>query len=138
MTISSEIILNKEFPSILENIPKLHSLVSEKISKFLPNEKLDTITLAISEAISNAIKHGNKADPNKKITITVIISKDKITIKIKDEGGGFKLNTIPNPTEKENLLKESGRGIFIIKNVVDNLQYNFTDTGTETILEINR
>ncbi|KAB2846473.1 MAG: ATP-binding protein [Melioribacteraceae bacterium] len=54
----------------------------------------------------------------------------------KDEGKGFNINTVPDPTKPENILKESGRGIHIMKNFLDDLKYNFTPTGTEAILVV--
>ena len=81
--------------------------------------------------------HGNKLDKNKKIRITVRVSEEKMTVIIKDEGKGFNINTVPDPTKPENILKDSGRGIHIMRSFLNDLRYNFTPTGTETILEIS-
>ena len=88
----------------------------------------------MAEATANAIVHGNKLDPNKIVLVKMIVEDDKVTVIIKDEGSGFDLDSIPDPTTPENLLKDSGRGIHIMKTFLHDLQYNFTEDGTEVIL----
>lgn len=80
--------------------------------------------LCISEAVINAIKHGNKNDLNKQVSIIAECNNEEIDIQIEDEGDGFDINNVNNPTLKENINKESGRGIFIIKNLSDKIEYN--------------
>lgn len=80
--------------------------------------------LCISEAVINAIKHGNKNDLNKQVSIIAECNNEEIDIQIEDEGEGFDINNVNNPTLKENINKESGRGIFIIKNLSDKIEYN--------------
>ena len=104
----------------------------------LPEQKYNSLILALSEASSNAIKHGNKNDSNKKVNIEIIIDEKKIEILIKDEGSGFDPSVIPDPTEPENLLKESGRGLYIIKSFVDDFFYEFLPDGTVAHLIVYR
>lgn len=103
----------------------------------LPNEKLANVLLAVTEATTNAVIHANKSDVNKTVTIDAHIEDSKLVIKVKDEGEGFELGEIPDPTEPENLLKDSGRGIYLMRVYMDDLKYNRTPTGTETILIMN-
>lgn len=100
-------------------------------------EKFNNLSLSFSEALSNSIIHGNKNDPNKKVKITVNVNDSKMVIIIKDEGKGFNIDSIPDPTKPENILKDSGRGIHIMRAFLDDLHYNFTDGGTETILVLS-
>lgn len=87
------------------------------------------IWLATQEALNNAIKHGNKMDGKKKVHFAMQIVDNEFRIVIKDEGEGFDLKKVPDPTNPENLLKTSGRGIFYMKSFMDHVEYN-TEEGT--------
>jgi len=133
-----EKIFKKEISSNPEHLPELEEYVLSLAKKFkLNKDKLNSLALSFSEAASNAIVHGNKSDKKKKIKITFKVDETKITVIIKDEGKGFNIKTVPDPTKPENILKDSGRGIHIMRSFIDDLRYNFTPTGTETILEIS-
>jgi serine/threonine-protein kinase RsbW len=80
--------------------------------------------LCVSEAVINAIKHGNKNDLHKKVSIVADCIGTEIIIQIEDEGEGFNINEVKDPTQKENIKKESGRGIYIIKNLSKKIEYN--------------
>ncbi|OGF67057.1 MAG: hypothetical protein A2Y62_10935 [Candidatus Fischerbacteria bacterium RBG_13_37_8] len=82
------------------------------------------ITMAIREAVINAIYHGNKNDVKKKVEISYVFDNKKLEIIVTDEGNGFNYKSLPNPTKKENLLKPFGRGIFFIRSFMDKV--NFT------------
>ena len=82
------------------------------------------IYLCISEAVVNSIKHGNKDDQDKTVLIVVECDDNEINIQIEDEGDGFDLNKVTDPTCESNLKNESGRGIFIIKKLSENIEYN--------------
>jgi serine/threonine-protein kinase RsbW len=131
-------IYEKEIASDPDLLPELEEfIVGLAIKSNLRDDKLNSLALSFSEAASNSIVHGNKFDKNKKIKITVHVTENKMTIIIKDEGKGFNINIVPDPTKPENILKDSGRGIHIMRSFLDDLRYNFTPTGTETILEIS-
>jgi len=87
------------------------------------------IWLATQEALNNAIKHGNKMDGAKKVDFAIQLENNEFRIVIRDEGDGFDLAKVPDPTNPENLLKTSGRGIFYMKSFMDQVEYN-TDAGT--------
>ncbi len=97
-------------------------------------EKFINFQIACSEALINSIVHGNNEDENKKVHTTLEYDEKTLTVKIKDEGKGFDMNSLPDPTLKENLLKESGRGIYIMKSLVDEFHCNSSGNGTEFIL----
>lgn len=133
-----EIIFEKEIQSDPELLPELEESIIELAKKYKLNDvKLNSLALSFSEAASNSMVHGNKLDVNKKIKITIKVDNDKMTVIIKDEGKGFNLDSVPDPTKPENILKDSGRGIHIMRSFLNNLRYNFTPTGTEAILEIS-
>jgi len=103
----------------------------------LSDEQLSVLLLAVTEAATNAIIHANKCDPSKLVKIHAQINDSKLIIKIKDEGKGFDPSKLPDPTEPENLLKDSGRGVYLMKVYMDEVKYNITPTGLETILILN-
>jgi serine/threonine-protein kinase RsbW len=103
----------------------------------LSDEQLSVLLLAVTEAATNAIIHANKCDPSKLVKIHAQINDSKLIIKIKDEGKGFDPSKLPDPTEPENLLKDSGRGVYLMKVYMDDVKYNITPTGLETVLILN-
>ncbi len=128
----------RKFPSDPDNLVEVEAFVADIADEYNVNEEIKSnLTLSVSEASSNAMVHGNKLDPKKFVDIKVTVYEDKINVIIKDEGNGFDPNSVPDPTSPENLLKDSGRGIFIMKSFLKELKYNFTETGTEVILEIS-
>ena len=100
-------------------------------------EKIPGILLAVTEASTNAIIHGNKSDDTKLFTIDATKEDNQLIIRVKDQGKGFDPATIPDPTETDNLLKDSGRGIYLMRVYMDDLKFNVTPEGTETILILN-
>ncbi len=100
-------------------------------------ERIAGLLISITEATTNAIIHANKKNINKKVTISVKKEGEKLIIKIKDEGNGFDPSKVPDPTEPENLLKDSGRGVYLMKFYMDDVKFNITPNGTETILVLN-
>lgn len=103
----------------------------------IPESRMNGLMLSVTEATTNAIKHANKNDESKLVKINVKVENNKVYISVKDEGVGFDPTQIPDPTEPENLMKDSGRGVYLMKFYMDDLQYNLTPTGTETILVLN-
>lgn len=83
------------------------------------------MSVALSEAVTNAIVHGNKEDPQKRVKAQAIVKPSEVVFKIKDEGLGFAPGTIRDPTMGENIWKNHGRGIFFIKYFMDEVHYNY-------------
>ncbi len=100
-------------------------------------QRLPGILLAVTEATTNAMIHGNKKNAEKKVTIEADLDEEELTIRVKDQGTGFDPSQIPDPTEPENLLKDSGRGLYLMRYHATELKYNITPEGTETILVIS-
>ncbi len=113
-----------QFKSDIQNITKAEEIV-DKINQIinLDDTLYGNILLSLSEAINNAIVHGNKLDKNKKVTVNCNIKKNIIELEVEDQGNGFDPSKVPDPTAPENLEKETGRGIFIIKNLSDNVEF---------------
>jgi len=126
-------------PSILDKISEVESF-TEKITNEMDfsQEEKDSIAIAVTEMANNAILHGNKKDQQKKVVIRYQLTQTSLTVTIKDEGAGFNPDTINNPLAPENLLKESGRGVFIVKALMDKLSYHFDGTGTMVTLVKNK
>ena len=101
-------------------------------------ERFINLQIAVSEALVNAIVHGNKENPSKKVHVIINYDKDMIEVKVKDEGDGFDISMLPDPTNEENLLKESGRGVYIIMSLVDEFSFDSNDSGTEMSLVIRK
>jgi serine/threonine-protein kinase RsbW len=89
------------------------------------------IAMAVREAAVNAVLHGNAYDPGKKVTLDFERTAGDLVITIRDQGAGLDPNKIPDPLAPENLLKTSGRGIFLIRSFMDEVQIHPTQTGTE-------
>ncbi|MCZ7603696.1 MAG: ATP-binding protein [Melioribacteraceae bacterium] len=131
-------ILTKAIPSDPDLMPEVEELVLQAAETAGLNEdKYNNIALAVAEAISNSMKHGNKNDKSKMVFITVNADDKKMVVILKDQGEGFDPALIPDPTKPENILKDSGRGVHIMRSLLDDLRFNFTPDGTEIILEIN-
>ena len=95
------------------------------------DEDLHKITMSVREAAVNAVLHGNAYDPDKKITVAYETSPDTLAITITDEGKGLDAATLPDPLAEENLLKTSGRGIFLIRSFMDEVHIRDLHPGTE-------
>ncbi|KAA3660019.1 MAG: ATP-binding protein [Calditrichaeota bacterium] len=119
-------------PEIVEQVEALTDKIS-RVMHFSEQER-DNIAIAITEAVNNAIYHGNKLDKNKKIHYSIHSSGNSLRFSIRDEGNGFKPSDVPDPLEPANLLKENGRGIFILKSLMDDVSYDFTAGGTTITL----
>jgi serine/threonine-protein kinase RsbW len=94
----------------------------------------DQISMAVREATVNAVLHGNKYDPAKKVRLAFEHGNRDLVITISDEGVGLNEATIPDPLAPENLLKTSGRGIFLIRSFMDEVRFRRLEPGTEITL----
>lgn len=97
-------------------------------------EEQDSLAIAVTEMANNAVIHGNKRDPHKNVHVTVTVSGSEVCMTIRDEGKGFNPDTLSNPLDPENLLRESGRGVFIVRSLMDELSYDFSKGGTQVTI----
>ena len=122
-------LIEQKINSDLKIIPQITLHVFKKLKDLeISEDELFDIRLCLEEALINAIKHGNRTQKDKKIFFKIKISPGKIEIEVKDQGKGFNHRNIPSPTIKKNLEKTSGRGIFLIKKLMDKVE--FLDSGT--------
>lgn len=119
-----------------DSIAEVEALVNKLINKFhLCPDKSCHILISLTEAVNNAILHGNKADKAKQVTIRYKHLNGTLEICVKDEGPGFDPNSIPDPTTPENVLKLGGRGVFLIKQLADEVQ--FVDNGSAVAMKFS-
>ena len=90
----------------------------------IPKRYFNKVLLCVSEGVINSIEHGNQNDDKKKVSIFANCGGEGIVVEIKDEGRGFDMHSIHDPTNEKNIKKESGRGIHIIKSLSEKFEYN--------------
>lgn len=101
-------------------------------------DELMKIGMAVRESMVNAVVHGNRYNANKKVRFSVAANSEHFTVRIADEGEGFDYASLPDPLAPENLMRTSGRGIFLIKSLMDDFQVRQLDSGgTEVTLVKN-
>ena len=130
------------FVLIIESNPKLVLRVEgflEKVNKrlHLDEMKYNKLLVATTEAVNNGIIHGNKRDPNKKVTLTFEVGDSLLTVRVGDEGPGVDPTTLPDPLAEENLLRENGRGVFLMRSLMDEVEFNHSSHGSEVIMRMN-
>lgn len=117
-----------QIPSIVENIRMIESFIDNAKERFHLDEDLyGNIMIAVTEAVNNAIKHGNSNNSSKNVFLSLTLNDNLLKFVIKDEGTGFEYNNLPDPTAPENLEKPGGRGIFLMKHLSDEVE--FTENG---------
>ncbi len=123
-----------EFPSILDNIKIVESFIDNSRDEYnISDDLYGNILVAITEAVNNAIQHGNQSDKEKLVKLTCNSAPHEITFVIEDEGKGFDYNTLPDPTSGENILKPDGRGIFLMKHLCDVLRFENQGSKVEMV-----
>ena len=119
-----------EIPSDPKYIKRASSKLLGALKKLkLSEEMLFDIRLSLEEAVINAIKHGNRLDKSLPVVISYAFSGGKLEITVRDQGKGFNYRTTPDPRSEINILKRGGRGIFLIRNLMDEVKYS--DSGNE-------
>jgi len=123
-----------ELSSQPESLTAIERMIDDVRTKYNVSEDVfGNMLVAITEAVTNAIYHGNKADPKKKIKVSYMLSDHNLSFTIADEGPGFDYYNLTDPTSHENLEKECGRGIFLMKHLTD--QLIFSENGR--VVELN-
>lgn len=117
-----------------ENIILVEKMIEDVCDLFNINQDYyGNILVALTEAVNNAIHHGNQANPKKNIDISFKSQPDRISFIVKDEGPGFVYDNLPDPTSPENIEKPNGRGVFLMRKLADNV--TFEDNGSKVILD---
>ena len=94
------------------------------------------LVTALREAVANAVRHGNRRDPERLVRIAYTIDNSTITIRVEDEGDGFDPADIPDPTDPENLLRPSGRGIFYMRQFMNRVEFGPTPIGGTAVVMV--
>lgn len=124
------------FSSTTANIAIVENLVDELCETHSIKEDFyGNILIALTEAVNNAIVHGNKLDEDKQVRLAVSHSGEVLKFTIQDEGPGFDYDNLPDPTAPENIEKPNGRGVFLMKNLADRCE--FLEEGTIVSLEFD-
>ena len=120
---------NLTFPSTSDSLHLVEGLIDEISAEMhLDEDYYGNILIAVTEAVNNAINHGNKQDPNKTLSFVFTENDDhSISFRITDQGSGFDFENIPDPTSPENIEKVNGRGVFLMKQLSDGV--TFDDNG---------
>lgn len=113
-----------EIPSLAENIRVIESFIDNAKETFrLDDDIYGNIMIAVTEAVNNAIRHGNQGDARKNVMLALGIENNIIRFSIADQGNGFDHHHLPDPTTAENLEKPTGRGIFLMKHLADEVEF---------------
>jgi len=116
--------INIQIPSLSENIRIVESFIDNARDKYNFNDDIyGNIMIAVTESVNNAIVHGNKSDKKKNVNLSLCLQNNEVKFTIEDEGAGFQYDNLPDPTAPENLEKPSGRGIFLMKNLCDEVKF---------------
>ena len=114
-----------ELPSDLSLMDGVLEYLQERVAKLgLIKPERSNLFIALDEAFVNAVKHGNKSNPNKLLRITAELSPNEACFTVEDEGEGFDIGEIPDPCDPANLFRTSGRGVLLIYNIMDEVEYN--------------
>jgi serine/threonine-protein kinase RsbW len=132
-SIVTEVVLPSDYQSLID-VEKIVGSVCDEFG--VQEDAFGNVLIAVSEAVNNAIQHGNKNNPDAKVEIKVANQNDTFCIQVKDEGKGFSYEDLPDPTAPENLFKDSGRGVFLMKNLADEVE--FLNTGSTVNLYFHK
>ena len=126
-----------ELHSNPRNVNLIESYVDRVVEKFsdINEDMYGNILISLTEAVNNAIIHGNNADESKKVWVNLEKTERRISFKITDEGAGFNFDELPDPTAPENILKLGGRGVFLMQQLSDTM--DFHDNGSTVELKFS-
>lgn len=126
-------------PSRIETVAAAAAAVAEFVGRFgVSDDAAYGIDMAVREAVTNAVLHGNRQDENKVVEIVLKSSPDAVEISVHDQGPGFNPEDVPDPTATENLLKTSGRGIFFMRTFMDEVYWLIRPEGGTTVRMLKR
>ena len=125
--------------STLESVDSAEELVVGMAERAgVDEDDLMKIGMAVRESMVNAVVHGNRYSAHKKVRLSIATAEERFTVQIADSGEGFDFAAIPDPLAEENLLRTSGRGIFLIRSFMDDFQMRHLESGgTEVTLVKN-
>jgi len=126
-------------PSRIDTVATAAALVADFVSRSgITEDAAFGIDMAVREAVTNAVVHGNRQDANKTVDVTLKSSPDAVEISVHDQGAGFNPEDVPDPTAEENILKASGRGIFFMRSFMDEVNWLIRPGGGTTVRMLKR
>lgn len=126
-----------EFPAKAENIALAEKLIDDACAKHGVHEsRYGNILIALTEAVNNAIHHGNALDPSKAVTVGYEVQDQRILFLVRDQGPGFDFNHLPDPTDPQNIEKPHGRGVFLMRALADEVE--FSDNGATVVMAFGK
>jgi serine/threonine-protein kinase RsbW len=124
------------FQSKAENLNVVEQMINAVCEEHEVNEDYyGNILIALTEAVNNAIHHGNKSNPSKEVALEFVSNGPTLSFIIEDEGPGFDYNNLPDPTDPKNIEKPHGRGVFLMRNLADNIE--FLNDGSKVKMNFN-
>jgi serine/threonine-protein kinase RsbW len=137
-------LIDHDYPSTLESVDEAESSIMEAaIAAGFDEDEQHRIGMALRECMVNAVVHGNRYNRNKIVHVSVLRSREQFTIQITDQGEGFEVQEVPDPLDETNLLRHSGRGLFLMGAFMDDVKVRKLDpsagqgSGTEVTLVKN-
>ena len=126
-------------PSRIDTVATAAAAVAKFLSRFgISNDAAFGIDMAVREAVTNAVIHGNRQDENKTVDVTLKSTAEAVEISVHDQGPGFNPDEVPDPTAAENILKASGRGIFFMRTFMDEVAWVIRPGGGTTVRMVKR
>ena len=126
-------------PSRIDTVATAAAAVAEFLRRSgITEDTAFGIDMAVREAVTNAVLHGNRQDENKTVDVTLKSSPDAVEISVHDQGPGFNPEEVPDPTAEENILKASGRGIFFMRSFMDEVNWLIRPGGGTTVRMLKR
>lgn len=126
-----------QIPSLVENIRVVESFIDNSKDTFqIEDDIYGNIMVAVTEAVNNAIRHGNKFDKDKNVYLSLYVQPNQLRFEIEDEGTGFNYENLDDPTAPENLENPGGRGIFLIRHLADAVEFSNDGRRVELIFQL--
>ncbi|HEV7396647.1 MAG TPA: ATP-binding protein [Pyrinomonadaceae bacterium] len=126
-------------PSRFESVEEAAGSIADLLKRSgVTDDVLFGVDMAVREAVTNAVLHGNKQDDKKFVLVTTRTSPDRLEISVHDEGEGFNPEDVPDPTDSENILKTSGRGIFFMRTFMNDVEWFIRPEGGTTVKMIKQ
>jgi serine/threonine-protein kinase RsbW len=127
-----------QLPSVIDNIRVVESFIDNAREFYAINDDIyGNIMIAVTESVNNAIRHGNKENALKQVTLSLFVDEGLVKFVVEDEGDGFNIHTLADPTSPENLSEPGGRGIFLMKHLTDELHFANNGTKVEMTFYVN-
>ena len=130
-----ELIIASRLPQIAKVEPFLKKVNGEL---HLDEVQFHKLMIATTEAVNNGMIHGNRRDPKKKVSVICEVNPRGITVRVKDQGAGFEVEDVPMPLQEERMLEENGRGIFLMRVLMDKVEFSRSPEGSEVVMKLNK